>query len=389
MKSSIYPCFIILFVVLSSLTSCRDDSFSSKFSIDIINIDYQVKARTQPVTLKNTGKEPLTWNATKSDDWIVLSEVSGTINGSLSAVVDISVNRAGLLHDKYSGTVIFLSNGVEHIINIDMTVSIGIDKIAFTRWKDGDTEIFTMNFDGSSQQQLTTNNNIIDRLPNISFDGHDIYFASSRNGEYDIFRMSINGDEVTQISGAGSPDLYPKLSPDGLKVLYQRGNDALQVYELFVMDNDGSNLIKIASNPDVSLFQPTWTPDGNKILFVSTIDGDAEIYMINADGSNQTQLTSNSSHDTWPSVSYDGSSIVFDSNREGNWDIFKMNIDGSNQTRLTYDYAADGNPCFGPTGDIAFTSWRDGDAEIFVMSSDGTNLRQLTDNAVEDNYPDW
>src|SRR5687768_12703256 len=92
-------------------------------------------------------------------------------------------------------------------------------------------------------------------------------------------------------------------------------------------------------------------PGGNgKIAFVSTRDGNGEIYVMDADGSEQTRLTSNAAFDFFPAWSPDGSKIAFTSDRDGNYDVYVMNADGSEQTRLTSNAARDIEPAWSPDG---------------------------------------
>jgi len=94
-----------------------------------------------------------------------------------------------------------------------------------------------------------------------------------------------------------------------------------------------------------------------KIAFSSTRDENADIYVMNADGSNQTGLTNNSTLDVEPCFSPDGTKIAFASYRDGDFEIYVMNADGSNRTGLTNNLAYDGAPCFSPDGTkIAFAS---------------------------------
>jgi len=88
--------------------------------------------------------------------------------------------------------------------------------------------------------------------------------------------------------------------------------------------------------------------DGPKIAFASYRDGNWEIYIMDADGSNQRRLTENHTDDAWPSFSPDGSKIAFESSRDGNGEIYIMDADGSNQRRLTENDAYDMDPCFSP-----------------------------------------
>lgn len=79
---------------------------------------------------------------------------------------------------------------------------------------------------------------------------------------------------------------------------------------------------------------PSFSPDGSRILFVATDDGDAEVYVVNADGTGRHALTDNDKQDFFPSWSPDGSSIVFSSNRSGSFELYMMDVDGGNQRLL-------------------------------------------------------
>ncbi|HEX9886526.1 MAG TPA: hypothetical protein VGA70_08565, partial [Longimicrobiales bacterium] len=131
-----------------------------------------------------------------------------------------------------------------------------------------------------------------------------------------------------------------------------------------------------------------------RIAFHSTRAGGAiDIYVMDADGSNITRITSLTSHNTSPAWSPDGTRIAFNSSREGlQDDIYVMEADGSNQTRLTFDSADDFEPSWSPDGTkIAFASERDDSQarEIYVMDADGSNLTRLTNNAADDLSPNW
>jgi len=127
-----------------------------------------------------------------------------------------------------------------------------------------------------------------------------------------------------------------------------------------------------------------------KIAFTSNRDGNSEIYVMNPDGSNQTNLTNNSAEDVDPSFSRDGSKIVFSSNRDGDYEIYSMNADGSNLRQLTFNSSADKDPSFSPNGSkIVFVSDRDGNSEIYSMNADGTIPMRLTVNSATDFNPTY
>jgi len=123
-----------------------------------------------------------------------------------------------------------------------------------------------------------------------------------------------------------------------------------------------------------------WTkPPRGKIAFMSDRDGNAEIYVMNADGSNQVRLTNNSSADTDPAWSPDSKKIAFTSDRDGNDEIYVMNANGTVLTRLTHDPGTDKEPSWSPDGSkIAFTSDRGGTFEVYAMKNDGSSPKRLT-----------
>jgi Tol biopolymer transport system component len=144
---------------------------------------------------------------------------------------------------------------------------------------------------------------------------------------------------------------------------------------------------------------PAWSQDGKRIVFESTRDGpDADIFVMNADGTGVVQLTRNGYSESTPVFTPDGASIVFASEQDGNLDVFIMRADGSGLRNLTRHPGADGHPRVSPDGKrIYFNSNRTSDPatfargtmdrehnhEIFSMSPDGGDVRQVT------NLPDW
>jgi TolB protein len=159
-------------------------------------------------------------------------------------------------------------------------------------------------------------------------------------------------------------------------------------FEIYSMNADFTNQTDITNNPAAD-HSPAWSPDGTRIAFESDRDGNFEIYSMNADGTNQTRLTNDPASDTAPSWSPDGR-IAFASNRDGNFEIYSMNADGTNQTRLTNDPASDRTPKWAPDGTrIAFWRRASGVDRIYTMNVDGTNQVNISGANTADHLGDW
>jgi len=162
-----------------------------------------------------------------------------------------------------------------------------------------------------------------------------VVFDSDRDdGKGEIYSLDIGTFAVTRITfREAQQDLHPTISPDGSKIAFQSYVD--RNWEIFVMDSDGRNIKQLTSNPKDDI-QPAWSPDGQKIAFASYRDGNWEIYVMDTDGSNVRKVTNHVAHDQKPTWSPDSKWIGFQSQRTGRWEIWRMNaMDGSNLLRLS------------------------------------------------------
>ncbi len=173
---------------------------------------------------------------------------------------------------------------------------------------------------------------------------------------------------------AGQTCSTPRCKVNG-KIAFVRGSD---IY-LAAADGTGATiLVSGGINED-----PSFSPDGRKVVFMTNRDGNYEIYAINVSGSGLTRLTNAAGTDEYPQYSADGSKIVFVSDRDDNQEIYTMNADGTNQQRLTNNAVRDTEPTFSPDGTkIAFSRVHEtvGNRQaIFTMNAvDGSNAVQIT-----------
>ena len=171
----------------------------------------------------------------------------------------------------------------------------------------------------------------------------------------------------------------PEWTPDGKKIAFAREyKDSEDVWqaEIWIMNQDGSERTQIES---LNGSNPYFIPDG-RIVFTSEYkDKKGEISIADIDGTNIIHLTDNEAEEWHPEVSTDGKQIVFMSNRDGNHEIYIMNIDGSNQKRLTFNNVGNWHPSWSPDGSkIIFSSTnKDKKSHIYIMNNDGSSVKKI------------
>lgn len=222
----------------------------------------------------------------------------------------------------------------------------------------------------------TPTRSILTSTPTSSLEGH-IVFASTRRGNPEIYIMNANGTGQTRITSLGAPDLNGEISPDGQHVAvgaYYTYN-LLQIY---VVNIDGSNLTELASVENGQGW-PFWSSDGQEIFYTSNTgdNNSGQIFSINLDGREQNYIADLGVNLPLKelSLSPDGQKLILEQtiDDERHTDFYTVGIDGSNLARLTNRETFTYHPAWSPNGNqIAFAS-----GVIWIMNADGTNTIQL------------
>jgi Tol biopolymer transport system component len=202
-------------------------------------------------------------------------------------------------------------------------------------WPVYDFDIYTARADGSDLRRLTDSPGY-DAEATVSPDGRRIVFTSTRDGDLDIYVMNIDGSGVRRLTSTPGYDGGAFFSPDGSKIVYRAYHpqtpEELEDYrtllkdglvrpnrmEIWVMDADGSNQRQVTSLGGAN-FAPFFHPDGKRIIFASNHQDprsrNFDLYLINLDGSGLVQVTTSGEFDGFPMFSPDGRKLVFASNR--------------------------------------------------------------------------
>lgn len=215
-----------------------------------------------------------------------------------------------------------------------------------------------------------------------------VFFVGERGDVKNIYAMDFGGHRVKKITSGNSINIFPSPNPDGTKVAYISFKDGVPGVFITNLKTGGTVKLNLGGPADFV----SWSPAGNKLAVALTADYyNTEIYTVDADGGNLKQLTFAGGINTSPSFSPDGNRIVFVSNRGGSPQIYMMNSDGTDQQRITFN---EGNyntsPAWSPDGkSIAFTSLVNGALQVFIMNADGSGERQVTYTPYSANHPAW
>lgn len=246
-------------------------------------------------------------------------------------------------------------------------------KIVYTRAEGPSEDIYTMNPDGTDRLRLTFTGGA--ERPAWSHDGSKVVYAEISSAPHRIAIINSDGTNNQYFDLGTAYGFYPSISPNGAKIAFDSdlANPGTIADDIYSMNVDGSNIVRLTTSGDNT--HARWSPDGTKILFISTRDGSEDIFVMNADGTNQTSLGTTAGDEFYAQWSPNGSKILYTLNSG----IYVMNANGTGSTHVIDgrypDFSYDGTK-------IIYTDANDD--KLYTVNLDGTGAaRVTTDTATE------
>ncbi|MBC7877122.1 MAG: PD40 domain-containing protein [Anaerolineales bacterium] len=279
------------------------------------------------------------------------------------------------------------------------------------------------------------------KLESLTPEQGRIAFVSDKDGNSEIYSINTDGTDMVRLTDNKADDLSPKWSPDGSKITFISTRDGNS--EIYVMNSDGLGIIRITNDKSDDI-DPSWSPDGQKIVFSSNRDGDYEIYIHNLETGTDEQITENTFEDRYPDWSSKNDVILYQSLQYGSSALYMLDISTEESERITprippysdsrSSFSKDGSKIVYAAGSyknqtgimiydldtkmtidvvirfadptnkkgenlsptwsandeqIAFVSSRDGQIDIYIISSDGKSIFRVTNTETNEWDLDW
>lgn len=302
-------------------------------------------------------------------------------------------SRQAILGKRYRGTF-DLARRMAHTLADEIILhftgrrGVALTSLAFYSDRDGDKEVYLMDYDGRNQRRVTAHKSI-SMSPAWSPRGESIAYVSFFGGTGPaIYLADLASGRKSPVITSGSLNSSPSFSPDGQRIAFARslGSNV----EVFVCERDGSGLRQLTYSSAIDT-NPAWSPNGREIAFTSSRGtGKPQVYVMDAEGANVRRITFSGDYNDGAAWSPDGMRIAYSSRQEsGAFAIAVTNLVDLATKLLISGGGSHEHPSFAPDGRrLAFASTRNGRTQIYIMNDDGGAVRQLTSDG--NNYsPDW
>jgi TolB protein len=258
-------------------------------------------------------------------------------------------------------------------------------KVVFVSNRDGNEEIYLMDFDGKRQKRITFND-YIDLIPSWSVDNEKILYTSYRRGTPDLYIFHLYSGKTDLVS-SGGVNYSADWSPENDKIVYTSSKNDGNA-EIYMRDMKTGKEKRLTFNNIIDT-SPYWSPNGKEIAFTSERSGSPQIYIMDAEGTNVRRITYEGSYHDNAAWSPDGTRILYVSRIESRFDIYIYSLKNNTISKLTEKVGRNENPTWSPDGrHIMFSSNRTGSYQLYTVDYDGTNLKQSTFIG-ENKMPKW
>jgi TolB protein len=321
--------------------------------------------------------------------------IDGTysVDGSFIAMT-LSLNDTKskdlLAEKKYSGEVKYLRR-MAHQFSDEMIAMLFNDKgifqskICFVKDEGPAKNIVIMDYDGYNQRNFTSNTSI--NIFPVWEDSATILWTTFLRGQADIYRGTVGSVKSSACIKGRFVETSPSVSMIDGKVAFASSRDGNM--EIYTCDADCSGVKRITFNKSIDT-SPCWSPNGYQIAFTSDRGGSPQIYIMDADGSNTRRLTYEGSYQDSPAWSPKGDKIAYMSQGGGGaFNIWIIQTDGSNPVKLTTNAGSNEYPAWSADGSHIVYSCKNGfKSDLYAISLDGTRSKRLT-NSGNAKMPDW
>lgn len=272
-------------------------------------------------------------------------------------------------------------------------------KIVFHSSRDGNFEIYIMDADGANQNRLThnpwsdANPSMSPDGQFIAFNSNREGWGVGEPTGHQIYIMDINGDNLRDLTREGfnwgepkaphSSNIYPRWGKNG-EILYL-SNRANGFMEIYLIGDNGENRRQVSYHRQHH-YNVFWSPDQSRIFFDTHVDGMSsangdggwDIQSVNTSGGEREDVTNNRNYEDYDgTISPDGTKIIY--NRSGSPGLFIMNADGSGQSNELFIEESAFSPRWSPDGkSLVFTSSRDGHRELYLFDLETREAKRLT-----------